>query len=108
MKMVYAIVRDEDGNRVMSKLNKCGFSVTKLATTGGFLRSGNTTLISGVEDDKVDDAINVIKKECETRKQVVVTSSPMVGIGNYTSIPVTVDVGGATIFVMDIEKFEKI
>lgn len=108
MKMIYAIVRDEDGTRVMEELNKKGYSVTKLATTGGFLRSGNTTLIIGTEEEKVDDVIGTIKEECESRKQVIVTSSPMVGLGSYTSVPISVDVGGATIFVLDVERFEKI
>ena len=50
MKLIYAIVRDEDDSRVMGELNRHGFKVTKLATTGGFLRAGNTTLICGTED----------------------------------------------------------
>lgn len=108
MKLIYAIVRDEDGNRVMEELNKNGFSVTKLATTGGFLRSGNTTLIIGVEEEQVEDVIKVIRTECGSRKQVIVTSAPMVGMGSFTAVPITVDVGGATIFVMDVERFEKI
>ena len=96
MKLIYAIVRDEDGSRVMEQLNKNGFSVTKLASTGGFLRSGNTTLIIGTEE------------QCGPRKQIVVNPVPIAGVGNYTSYPVSVDVGGATIFVMDVERFEKI
>lgn len=108
MKLIYAIVRDEDGGRVMEQLNKNGFSVTKLATTGGFLRSGNTTLIIGTDEEKVDQVINVIKEQCGPRKQIVVNPVPIVGVGSYTSYPVSVDVGGATIFVMDVERFEKI
>ena len=52
MKLIVAIVQDEDAGRLVSALMDKGFGVTKLATTGGFLRAGNTTLISGVEDDK--------------------------------------------------------
>ena len=55
MKLIVAIVQDEDAGRVVSALMDKGFGVTKLATTGGFLRAGNTTLISGVEDEKLDD-----------------------------------------------------
>jgi len=108
MKLIYAIVRDEDGHRVMKELNNNGFGFTKLASTGGFLRSGNTTLIIGVEEEQVDAVIKVVKSECESRKQVIVSSAPMVGMGSYTSVPITVDVGGATIFVMDVERFEKV
>ena len=63
MKLIHAIVRDEDDNRVISQLNRAGFSVTKLATTGGFLRAGNTTLIIGVDEDKLSDWLTDIYKE---------------------------------------------
>ena len=108
MKLIYAIVRDEDDNRVISRLNKNGFSVTKLATTGGFLRAGNTTLIIGTEAEKVDEVIEILKKECHSRKNVVTSAVPIPGMTGYPSIPMTVDVGGATIFVLDVERFEKI
>ena len=62
MKLVIAIVQDEDAGRVVSALMDKGFGVTKLATTGGFLRAGNTTLISGVEDEKLDEALAIIEK----------------------------------------------
>ncbi|MBP3652308.1 MAG: cyclic-di-AMP receptor, partial [Clostridia bacterium] len=56
MKLIIAIVQDEDASRLVSKLMAEGFGATKLATTGGFLRSGNTTLLTGVDDDKLDTA----------------------------------------------------
>ena len=62
MKLIIAIVQDEDSGRLVSALMDNGFSVTKLATTGGFLRAGNTPLISGVEDDKLDTALGIIEK----------------------------------------------
>ena len=62
MKLVIAIVQDEDAGRVVSALMDKGFGVTKLATTGGFLRAGNTTLISGVENEKLDEALAIIEK----------------------------------------------
>ena len=60
MKLIIAIVQDEDASRLISNLMSEGFGVTKLATTGGFLRSGNTTLLVGVDDDKFDAAMKVI------------------------------------------------
>lgn len=108
MKLIYAIVRDEDGNRVVEALNKEGFSVTKLATTGGFLRSGNTTLIIGIDEEKVDRVIYIIKDRCGERRQIVTTPMPFMGMDSYASMPVTVDVGGATIFVLNVERFEKV
>jgi len=109
MKLIFAIVHDEDGNRVMSELNIQGFSVTKLATTGGFLKHGNMTLLVGTSEQNVQAVVDIIKSKSETRKQVISTPVPMSGLGgNYSPYPVEVEVGGATIFVLDVERFEKI
>lgn len=108
MKLIYAIVRSEDDSRVIEELNKQGFSVTKLATTGGFLRSGNTTLIVGTQEDKVDSVMNIIRSECESRKQIVSAFSPGIGMNSSMQTATTIDTGGATVFVMDVERFEKI
>jgi len=108
MKLVMAIVNSEDGNRVMKSLTSEGFSVTKLATTGGFLMSGNITLITGVEDERVDEAIDVIRKKSESRTKAV-PSLPESGIGGFFDTAlVDVVVGGATIFVFSVDRFEKI
>ena len=94
MKLIIAIVQDEDASRLINHLMSEGYRVTKLATTGGFLRAGNTTLLVGVEDDKLDNAMGVIEKVCKSRV--------------YVPYPVEVTVGGATIFVLDVEQFRKI
>lgn len=111
MKMIYAIVHSDDGDTVTEILNKEGFSVTKLATTGGFLRKGNTTLLIVTKEDLVDKVIAIIKQECGKRQQVQYTTpipyDPRSTMGLTTTVPITVDVGGATIFVVDVERFEK-
>ena len=71
MKLIFAIVGSEDSGKVSSALTKAGFSLTKLATTGGFLMSGNTTFLIGTEDDKVDEVIAVIGKHSKKRTQMV-------------------------------------
>ena len=106
MKMIMAIVSNDDSSRVSSKLTNSGFSVTRLATTGGFLMSGNTTLLIGVADEKVDEAISIISDNSKKRTRMV-PSSASYGAGMYTAFPVEVTVGGATIFVMNVERFEK-
>jgi uncharacterized protein YaaQ len=109
MKLVIAIVQDDDASDVVNKLNKEGFRVTKLATTGGFLRAGNTTLLAGVEKEKVDIVIDIIKKLCESRNQVITSTTPVAGTtGVYIPYPIEVSVGGATIFVVDVDKFIKV
>ena len=109
MKLIIAIVQDEDASRLINNLMTEGFGVTKLATTGGFLRSGNTTLLIGVEDDKMPAAMGIVEKVCKSRKQIATTPSPISGsTGVYMPYPVEVTVGGATIFVLNVEQFTKI
>lgn len=107
MKLLIAIVSNDDSSAVINSLMKSKYSVTKLSTTGGFLRAGNTTLLVGVEDEKVDDCVSIIGKEsCKRTEMVPATAS--FDIGRYTSFPVEVQVGGATIFVLNIEQFIKL
>ncbi len=109
MKLIIAIVQDEDASRLISSLMSDGYRVTKLATTGGFLRSGNTTLLVGVEDDKLQNAMSIIEKVCKSRKQIATSPAPISGTtGVYVPYPIEVTVGGATIFVLDVEQFTKI
>ena len=107
MKLILAIVSNDDSSSVSSALTKNNFSVTRLATTGGFLRAGNTTIIVGTEDDKVEKAIEVIGNESKRRTEIV-PSTASYDIGRYASFPVEVQVGGDTIFVIDVEQFYKL
>ena len=85
-----------------------GYSVTKLATTGGFLRAGNTTLLLGVDEEKFQGAMDVIEKVCKSRKQIATSPVAMGGAaGMYTSYPIEVTVGGATVFVLTVDQFVK-
>ncbi|HHX06894.1 MAG TPA: transcriptional regulator [Erysipelothrix sp.] len=107
MKLILAIVSNDDSSSVTSTLTKANFQVTRLATTGGFLRSGNTTLIVGTDDDKVDYCIELIGQESKKRTEIV-PSTASYDIGRFASFPVEVPVGGATIFVIDVEQFHKL
>jgi uncharacterized protein YaaQ len=71
MKLVFAIVHDEDEIEVMKSLNENGFSVTKLCSSGGFLRAGNTTLLVGIPKEKVDEVIAIIKAKSKSRKKLI-------------------------------------
>ena len=109
MKLILAIVPDIDCPNLMEALNKEGYYVTKLASTGGFLKSGNTTLMIGVASEQVQTVIDVIRSKCEGRKKVMVNSAPaMMDSKGAAPFPVEVDVGGATLFVLNIDRFEKI
>lgn len=106
MKIILAIVSSEDSSAVASGLMNEGFSATKLATTGGFLMSGNTTFLVGIDDEQVDKAIEIIGKCSKKRKQM--TSNMAYGVGTYSNFPIEVTVGGATIFVLSVDRFEKL
>lgn len=109
MKLIIAIVQDEDASRLVSNLMSEGFGVTKLATTGGFLRAGNTTLLVGVEDDKFQAAMNVIERVCKSRKQMASSPTSMAGVsGVYSPYPIEVTVGGATVFTLTVDQFLKL
>lgn len=107
MKLLLAIIHDDDASVVMQELNKQGYLVTKLASTGGFLRSGNTTLITGVDDKKVDSVIDIFEHKCKARTQLSSLSAPYGAMEGYMPHTVEVKVGGATIFVLGVDQFKK-
>lgn len=107
MKLIIAIIQDDDAGDVISGLNTAGFQVTRLSTKGGFLRSGNTTLLTGVEDKKVDEALKLIETNSKTRTQYATLPSSSAAMHGFLLAPIEVKVGGATVFVLDVEQFHK-
>ncbi len=107
MKLIIAIVNKDDSPTVVSKLNKEGFMCTKLSTTGGFLRAGNTTLLIGTEYEKVEDVIDILRKYCSKRTETINAAAGNYSEQFFSTVPVEVSVGGATVFVVDVEKFVK-
>lgn len=106
MKLVIAVVQDKDSNRLLNALVEKDFRATKLASTGGFLKAGNTTFLIGVEDAKIPHLLEIIKQNCESRDQLVAPVSPLGGSAEpYVPYPVEVQVGGATVFVLPVEQF---
>ena len=107
MKLITAIVNKEDSSAVCTALTEGGFSGARLSTTGGFRMAGNMTLLIGTEDDKVDECLALIASRAKQRKEVV-PSTASYGIGVTTAYPLEVTVGGATVFVTNVERFEKL
>lgn len=107
MKLIITIVSRDDASAVMRELVKNKFFVTKLASSGGFLRSGNTTLMIGTSDENVDKAINLITENSKNRKELV-PNSIVSDFGMFSSSPIEVTVGGATMFVVNVEKIVKV
>lgn len=107
MKLIIAIINYDDANAVTQNLSRNGFSSTRLSTTGGFLLAGNVTLLTGVQDDQVQQAIDLIQECSHSRKQMVPALTEM-SYGFMPVMPVEVTVGGATVFVVDVERFERL
>lgn len=107
VKLLVTIVQDQDVPVLLDTLMKEGFSATKLASTGGFLRTGNTTLLIGVDNEKVESALELIGRVSSKREQYQL--DPLTTLGS-TIMPKMdkVTVGGAIVFVVDVERFEKI
>lgn len=108
MKLIVAVIQDKDSNRLSNALVERDFQATKLASTGGFLKAGSTTFLIGIKDEETDAVLDIIKNHCKSREQLVAPVSPMGGnADSYVPYPVEVQVGGATVFIMDVERFEK-
>ncbi|SHH76792.1 cyclic-di-AMP receptor [Sporanaerobacter acetigenes] len=105
MKLIIAIVQDQDASNLVEELTEEEFRITKLASTGGFLKSGNTTLLIGVEDESVEKVLDIIEHTCKTREITTSLLTVTMPGDTYIPYPLDVKVGGATIFILDVEKY---
>jgi uncharacterized protein YaaQ len=109
MKLVLTIVQEKDANRLIDALNEADVHATMLASTGGFLREGNATILTGVEDQQVDTVLEVIGRVCHRREQLMTPIPPVVEpVDSYVTYPVKVEVGGAIVFVLNVERMERV
>lgn len=108
MKLIMAIVSSDDSRDVLDRLTKAGFRATVISTTGGFLREGNTTFFVGTDDDKVPQAIEIMRQVCRRRTQWVSPLPTLEGPGLEIAEPIEVSVGGAVILVMNVEQFVQV
>ncbi len=106
MKLLIAVINSDDAHNVLNEITKAGFYATKLSTTGGFLRAGNLTLLMGVDDEKVDELLEILRVNCRKREELTPVV-PTYSSGIVNAIPVKITVGGATVFVLDVEQFHK-
>ncbi|MCL1804578.1 MAG: cyclic-di-AMP receptor [Clostridiales bacterium] len=108
MKMVMCVVDDIDAYSLLDALSEGGFMATKLASSGGFLRRGNTTLLIGVEDEKKDELLELVRKICKPRKQMVPVSPVFAMEESVIPTDVEIKMGGAVVFVLDVVENFKI
>ncbi len=104
MKLIIAIVQDQDAISLVDDLTEKRYRVTKLSSTGGFLKSGNTTLLIGVEDEQVDQITEIVERNCKTREITTSLLNITIPGETYIPYPLEVKVGGATLFILDVEK----
>jgi uncharacterized protein YaaQ len=110
MKLIVAIVQDVDSKGVLDALMTEGYRATKVSTTGGFLVRGNATILIGVEAAQVDAVLEILRQHCHARREFV---SPVVPLSEAAAArhwvqPLEVQVGGATVFVLGVERFEQL
>jgi len=109
LKLIIAVVQGEDAQKTVVALTEKGISSTRISSTGGFLQQGNVTLLIGVEDAQVPEAMQVIREHCHERSRYLTPVPPLAEPGEFfMAYPVEVQVGGATVWVMPIDSFEKI
>jgi uncharacterized protein YaaQ len=108
MKLVMSIVNNDDERRLAEALMVAGYRATTISTTGGFLRQGNATIFVGTEDENVPHVLQLIRENCHTRDQIVNPMPPVMEPGEmYMPVPMEVQVGGATVFVLDVVQYER-
>ena len=112
MKLIFAVVHDEDAKSAVKELNKNEFGVTKLSSSGGFLRKDNCTLMIGTDDDKIGAVMDILKQTCAKREEIEIITpylnEGMHHVSKYTYTPIKVEAGGAIVFVVDVAEFWKI
>lgn len=109
MKLIFAVVQGKDADNLRSALLDGGYRTTQINSAGGFLRESNATFLVGVENDSVQDVLRIVKQTCYTRTQYVNPLLPIMEPGEfYMPNPVEVQVGGAAIFICNVNRYERI
>jgi uncharacterized protein YaaQ len=106
-KLLIVITSDADADILIQKLVQRGYPATKVSSTGGFLRRGSATIFSGVDAEDVDNVMAVIRNACQARTEFVPAQALPFPESIYPAEPVEVRSGGAIVFVVPVERFEK-
>ena len=109
MKLVFMVVESSDADTLSKELVHAGHTVTKLGSSGGFLRRHSNTLFCGVDDDAVEEVVSIARRVTSAREEFApVRQLPFLGELDLGREPVTVRRGGAVIWVMPVEHFERL
>lgn len=109
MKLIFAVIQGKDSDALLTALRESGYRSTQINSAGGFLRETNVTVLVGIDDQYVPDVLRIIQENCYTRTQYVNPLLPIMEPGEfYVPNPVEVQVGGATVFVLNVRYSERI
>lgn len=109
VKLVVAVVHNEDAKVLIDALLKRQHRATWIHSSGGFLKQSNATILAGVDDDKVDEIVGIVRENCHSRTQTVSPIPPIMEPGEFfLPYPLEVEVGGAVVFVLPVDRFERI
>lgn len=109
-KLILAILQEDDYADTVSELNQNGFFVTLLSSTGGFLRKKSTTVMIGVSMEKLPQALEILKRNAGRRRQTAYHQVTIPHSSEFSAmplVPLTVEAGGVTVFIMDLDAIEK-
>jgi uncharacterized protein YaaQ len=104
-RMMTAVVQEQDVENAIQSLTRLGISLTRLPSTGGFLGRRNATLLVGMNHTQEQMAVQALSKSC--RKRVEYVATPLEGSPLPFPSPTPITVGGATIFLFDVERYEE-
>ncbi len=109
MKLIVAVVQARDADELLQALTARGFRATRINSSGGFLRESNVTVLIGVQEAYTAEVLRIIKQSCHARTRFVNPLMPIVEPGEfYVASPIEVEVGGATVFVLNVDRYERI
>lgn len=105
MRLVIAVVHSDDAPGLLEALTRQGHRATRINTAGGFLKESNATILLGLPEERVDEVLSIIQTNCQTRTQYVNPLPPVMEPGEfYMPYPVEVQIGGATVFILEADQ----
>jgi uncharacterized protein YaaQ len=108
MKLILAVIQQEDEGALSDALEQHDIGATRIGSSGGFLRTGNVTLMIAVEDARVEQALDLMRRHCQRRTRHLNPVLPNLEARERFLGSVPVEVGGATVFVLNLDRMEKI
>lgn len=108
MKCIIAIMQDYDCDGLLRAVTAAGLGATRIASTGGFLRTGNTTVVMGVEDDRMAECLSILERSCRSRVEVQVDVESPEYVEWFPAGVHEVTIGGAVVFIAQVARFVRI